>query len=46
MVRRVRALDPVLFGTAAIAEANVPAVARAILELCEHFKARRYKSRR
>lgn len=39
-------LDPVLFGTAAIAEADMPAVARAILELREHFKARRYKSRR
>lgn len=41
-----QALEPVLFGTAAIAEANVPAVARGILDLREHFKARRYKSRR
>lgn len=41
-----QALGPVLFGTAAIAEADVPAVAKAILELREHFKARRNRSMR
>jgi uncharacterized protein len=41
-----QALNPLLFGTAAIAEADVPAVAMAILDLREHFKACRDKSMR
>jgi uncharacterized protein len=39
-------LDPMLFGTEAIAEADVPAQAKAILDLREHFKVRRHRSMR
>lgn len=39
-------LDPMLFGTRAIAEADVPAQAKAILDLPEHFKVRRHRSMR
>lgn len=41
-----QALDPMLFGTEAIAEADVPALATAILDLREHFKGRRHRSMR
>ncbi|MBP2295246.1 YecA/YgfB family protein [Azospirillum rugosum] len=41
-----QALDPMLFGTEAIAEAGVPAQAKAILDLREHFKVRRHRSMR
>ena len=37
-------LDPMLFGTEPIAEADVPAQAKAILDLREHFKVRRHRS--
>lgn len=37
-------LDPMLFGTEAIAEADVPAQAKAILDLREHFEVRRHRS--
>lgn len=39
-----QALDPMLFGTEAITEADVPALAKAILDLREHFKVRRHRS--
>lgn len=41
-----KALDPLLFGTQAIAEVDVPALAKAILDLREHFKVRRHRSMR
>ena len=37
-------LRPLLFGTEAITEADVPAQAKAILYLREHFKVRRHRS--
>ncbi|WP_391346185.1 YecA family protein [Azospirillum sp. A23] len=41
-----QALHPLLISTAPIADADVPALAKAILDLREHFKARRNRSMR
>lgn len=41
-----QALHPLLIGTTPIIEANVPALAKGILDLREHFKARRNRSMR
>ncbi|HEY0834988.1 MAG TPA: YecA family protein [Azospirillum sp.] len=41
-----QALHPLLIGTTPIPEADVPAMAKGILDLREHFKARRNRSMR
>ncbi len=41
-----QALDSMLFGTETIAEANVPALEKTILNLREHVKVRRHRSTR
>ena len=41
-----QSLHPLLIGTAPVAEADVPAMAKGILDLREHFKTRRNRSLR
>lgn len=42
----LQALHPLLIGTTPIIEADVPALTKGILDLREHFKARRNRSMR